>query len=200
MNSDRDVPELEDRCKNTVVAGQLNAEKPPEKDSTITFKIQWTDSRSHAVRNFESRVPFSPLEVSTENVDDPQKFHTAKEEKAPLEVFTPIFGQAYPNWYSKRQEGVSTPVPQTDFDSVTFKDIKISAVHRARLVIRHQPLLETIRKCIRYYPGEPLTGAEVEIHEPYSVLVHHMDNLEEAQSNPNLEYYFPSYCSWQLAD
>ena len=64
---------------------------------------------------------------------------------------------------------------------IAFEDITITLVVNTCIRINSEDLLEAIRGVIRYYPPNRLSGDTVEILEPYDVLVHHFDELEDLQ-------------------
>ena len=137
-------------------------------------------------RKFGSTVPFGPLEIATENVDQQTSLHSTSQGKPPLEVITPIWGLA--NSGSRIQ-----PISSQGM----LSDIKIRGVSKSSMIIRSQALLRALRKCITYYPSQPLTGYEIELKEPYAILIHHLDNIREMQARLKPEYcpislYYPN--------
>lgn len=91
------------------------------------------------------------------------------------------------NWpkSSKRSEEKKDPEsPKSPVQPpVKFEDVKISHVFDESVIIRSEALKETIRNCVKYYPLVLLTGENIEIFEPYEVLVHHIQELEKVQNN-----------------
>ena len=157
-----------------------------ERASSLVYKIEWEDDVSRTRQNFQSKVSFGPLEVTTENVDHPEPVRTTPKDKAPIEVITPIWGQE--TTYRDESDEIPGFRHRRIIKGVAFKDIKISRVGKAKMIIRSQPLLEAIRRCVTYFPSQTLTGDEVELVEPYPVLIHHLDNLAETQRQLEPEY------------
>ena len=60
---------------------------------------------------------------------------------------------------------------------VDIEDIETTSVSSGMIIIHSQPLLETLRAVITFYPFQNLTGDAVKIVEPYAVLVHHFSEL-----------------------
>ena len=71
--------------------------------------------------------------------------------------------------------------PRGEYAPIAFEDITITDVVNTYIRINSKDLLEAIRGVIRYYPPNRLSGDTVEIFEPYAVLVHHFDELEDLQ-------------------
>ena len=71
---------------------------------------------------------------------------------------------------------------------VTFEDLTITDVINTRIAINSKDLLESIRGVMKYYPPDRFSGDSVELREPYRVLVHHLDELEELQGRLGQEF------------
>ena len=68
--------------------------------------------------------------------------------------------------------------PKHKYEPVAFEDIKITDVFSTKIIIHSNELLEEIRGVVKYFPEQNISGGDVEIYEPYPVLVHHLDELE----------------------
>ncbi|KAI9766662.1 MAG: hypothetical protein M1839_004785 [Geoglossum umbratile] len=87
-------------------------------------------------------------------------------------------------------EGDSSPVIQMHTSAfgaswtkgpTSIKDVSIHSVGRSRVVIFSQALLRALRNVVTYYPSQNLAGDSVTVHEPYSVVIHHLDELKALQ-------------------
>ena len=83
---------------------------------------------------------------------------------------------------------VRPPPPRRRYAPVAFEDITITYVLRTRIIIHSEDLLEAIRGVVKYYPPFRLTGDSVEIMEPYAILVHHLEELEDLQGQLGKEF------------
>lgn len=183
-------------------ADEATVEDGSKEDSSLIYKIEWADDKSLTRQNFESKVSFGPLEIATENVDRQKHVHTTRGSKAPIEIITPIWGRAKKGFHNVLPDDYPSSAPEHSRErpskkrlpNVSFEDIKIRKVGKTKMIIRSQPLLETIRKCVTYYPGKSLTGDEVELEEPYPILIHHLDILEATQGEPDLGYSCSPCC------
>ena len=137
------------------------------------------------------RSPFGALEVTTENVDGPEPVMKPANDKPVFEVVTPIWGRAPPGYRASSGEEF-TAISDGRFDRVSFKD-SISKVGQTSLIIYSQPLLDAIRQSVKYFPRQTLTGNQVQMEEPYPVLIHHLDELEELQEQLDRKYEFFSH-------
>ena len=162
----------------------------PESHSSIIYKIEWGDDKNYTRQNFESTVPFGPLEVVTENVDHRRSTKTSLKGKVPLEIVTPVWGRAVSDVRdnSPDRDSGTRSKKRALKRRIAFQDIKIRKVGKTKMIIRSRRLLGVIRRCVTYYPEKPLTGKEVEFKEPYPVLIHHFNRLGEAQGKLDPEY------------
>ena len=186
-----------------------NDEDPKEERPapSIMYKVEFKDKLTGARENFESETPFKPLEVSSQNVDKEIQAQEASVGKAPLEIIIPIDGHSplsnegrknkkhgkkghgKHEDKDKKHDDKSKPVEhfKKPLDQIAFKDIKIWAVGKATMVIRSQLLLKALRQCVTYYPTQTLSGEEIEINEPFPIIVHHLDQIKTLEAKQELE-------------
>ncbi|KAI1774648.1 hypothetical protein F4818DRAFT_418514 [Hypoxylon cercidicola] len=63
-----------------------------------------------------------------------------------------------------------------------LRDPSISiSIHSTKLIVYSQPFLKVLRKFVEYYPGINLEAQSVAIDEPYCVIAHHLQELNEFQ-------------------
>ena len=149
-----------------------------EKDSPLIYKIEWEDKRFGRRQDFRSKSSFGPLEIATEDVDSPESVGNTTKIPA-IEVVTRIWGVSTPDTPEILADG--TKSPSAKFKRVKLQDINIRKVDKTRLVIHSQPLLKALRGCVKYFPGHTLTADNVELIEPYPILIHHLNELEGLQ-------------------
>ena len=152
-------------------------ETPAQKAPDFLYKLEWEDENTNVRQNFSSRSTFAPLDVPTEHVDH-QEIATAGNEVL-LEVVTPIWGPSSIDFRATSKKQKKQKEKQKS--NLRLEDIKITRVGKTRLIIRSPNLINIIRKCAAYFPNQPLAESEVILHEPYPILVHHLDKLEEAR-------------------
>ena len=151
------------------------------KSTSLMYKVEWRDELSKARRNFQSKDPFTPLEVATENVDIQESTYHVKDGKPAIEVITPVLGRALLGGRDPEVEDSSVRKPKGNVPA-KFEDISITKVRPTRLTIHSQELINLIHQCVEYYPEITFTGDRVVIYEPYCVLVHHIDKLRNLQA------------------
>ena len=149
-----------------------------ENESPLAYKIEWEDERSRRRQDFRSKSSFGPLEIATEDVDKPESVGNTTKNPA-IEIVTRIWGVCTPNTQEVLADG--TKSPSAKFQRVKLQDINIGKVGKTRLVIHSQPLLKALRGCVEYFPGHTLTADNVELIEPYPILIHHLGELEGLQ-------------------
>ena len=148
-------------------ANNPQSSKPP---TTVLYRIEWKDTISDRRQNFESETPFENLEITTENVDKATHMETSNDKPA-FEVVTSISGVVS-----------SANVGARMNDSLRFSDISISSAGIPTLTIYSKALLDVIRDVVQYYPYYNLAGDTLVIEEPYEVLVHHFEKLENVRA------------------
>ncbi|KAI3533945.1 hypothetical protein CSPX01_12426 [Colletotrichum filicis] len=65
----------------------------------------------------------------------------------------------------------------------TMDDKVIRGIDSSRIIIHSPYLSELIRDTVDYYPGQNLTGETILIHEPYGVLLHYWEKLNQTHSS-----------------
>ena len=158
--------------------GSFEVEEWSEKDSPLGYKIEWEDEKIGRRQDFRSKSSFGPLEIATEDVDSPESVGNTTKNPA-IEVVTRIWGVLTPNSPDILADGTKSPSAKSK--RVKLQDINIAKVGKTRLVIHSQPLLKALRGCVKYFPGHTLTADNVELIEPYPILILHLDELEGLQ-------------------
>lgn len=75
-------------------------------------------------------------------------------------------------------------------DQGILRDPTVSvSIHSTKLVVYSQRFLKVLRKFVQYYPGINLEAQSVTIEEPYCVVAHHLQELNEFQEThrPQIE-------------
>ena len=83
--------------------------------------------------------------------------------------------EAEKNSDEKQQSPNATSVAKKT--STLPEDFKRSSVASRKIIIFSMKLINALRDVIDYYPGCTLLGEEVDVHEPYCMLVHYKDKL-----------------------
>ena len=160
----------------------FEVEGSSERDSPLIYKIEWEDEKIGRRQDFRSKSSFGPLETATEDVDSPGSVGNTTKNPA-IEVVTRIWGVLTLNTPGIGADG--TKSPSAKFQRVKLQDINIGKVDKTRLVIHSRPLLKALRECVKYFPGNTLTADNIELIEPYPILIHHLDELEGLQDQLN---------------
>ncbi|KAL9040175.1 MAG: hypothetical protein Q9214_004591 [Letrouitia sp. 1 TL-2023] len=147
----------------------------------LVHKIEWVDDVSRFIKNFQSEVPFDSLKVDADDVD------TQESDKPPFEIVTRVWGSADSNLREASQETNALNMPTPPPGPTGIKDVKIRKIGRTRMIIRSQRLLKIIRGCVKYFPAKTLSSDAIELYKPYDLLIHHLDSLEEAGKDQDLE-------------
>jgi hypothetical protein len=183
---------------STVTTGDAERIAEPPSVPAILYKIEWTqDDDGVKQPPFESDTPFENLQV-TASID--QGSLSDKRSKPVVEIVTKINGintllrgQIFEDLeISLGSAGQETPKDATKDDAdtsqnptpiekkknlVRLEDVAITKIGTTKMIIHSLPLLQALRSLVVYYPDQYLTGEEVEISEPYAILVHHIDEL-----------------------
>ncbi|MCJ1306786.1 hypothetical protein MMC25_000429 [Agyrium rufum] len=67
-----------------------------------------------------------------------------------------------------------------------------SFTQETQLIIRSEKLLNSLRAVVTYSPGKTLLGRDISFPEPYQLLVHHQEDLEQYKSQ-HPPYHSPEY-------
>lgn len=179
---------------------QTSSEEP----ISILYKVKWEDTlEASRTQDFQSEDPIGPLEVTTESFDGTTLITNPSSSEPAIEVVTSIEGKAPKTARITDDEVViledsdsSTrsrssdrsryhrrrprppKLPKHKYEPVAFEDIKITDVFSTKIIIHSNDLLQEIRGVVKYFPEQNISGEDVEIFEPYPVLVHHLDELE----------------------
>ena len=157
----------------------VEVEGSSEIDCPLVYKFEWTDDNIGRRQDFRSKFSFGPLEVATEDVDRSESVGNTTKTPA-IEVVTRIGGVLARNAPEIMPDGMKSPSAKSK--RIKLQDINIDKVDKTRLVIHSQPLLKALRECVKYFPGQTLTADNVELIEPYPILIHHLDELEGLQN------------------
>ena len=69
---------------------------------------------------------------------------------------------------------LSKTVPPIEFG----KDFMLESFTKPSLALNSQSILKVLRRVVNYYPSQTLTGMQISVEHPYSVIFHHYNELE----------------------
>ena len=174
------------------------------------YRLEWLDrSTSEGKQTFVSTIPFEPLVVHSNSEQSSRPEQADGPNQPAFEVITTVRGRVLTQ--DKDQNSFDGKSDENDNESgsqsssnesdteastsrfrtkrgglksvVSFHDIRVTSVVGKKLVIYSQPLLELLRSCVTYYPGQMMTGHIAEVHEPFEVLCHHVNDFEDTISS-----------------
>ena len=167
----------------------------PTSAPPILYKLEWTDENGVKQPPFKSNSPFDKLEVTASTEETSVDGNRTK---PVLEIVTNITGtnkllrgqilEDLKNTLGSTSQETLKESPTDANESlrrnatgkkieIPLDDVAITKIGTSKMIIHSLPLLQALRSVVLYYPDQYLTGEEVEIQEPYSVIVHHMREL-----------------------
>ena len=115
-----------------------------ENDSPLVHKIEWEDDAYGRRQDFRSKFSFGPLEIATEDVDNPESVGN-RTKKPAIEVVTRIWGivTAAPDTLAGEMKS-----PSAKSKRIALQDISFGKIDKTKLVIHSQPPLKALRQCV----------------------------------------------------
>ena len=77
------------------------------------------------------------------------------------------------------QSRPETPILDSSVEA--FRELSIIGIKSTTIVILSEQLRDAIRGCVKYHPSMNWSGDVSEIIEPFTVLVHHFEDLQGLQ-------------------
>lgn len=121
----------------------------------VVHKVEYRHVSSNAVVFEEESDRFSPFK--------------SPPEQPVLEVITVAFTAQAKSPYSYRQDTVKPP--------------PIHSMGNKYIMINSAAVINALRAVVEYYPGQNLIGDSITMAEPYAILVHHQEELEQYRQN-----------------
>ena len=132
----------------------------------VNYKLRWLDNDGDLLKTFESDVPFS---LQLPNRSLPSRDEAAKiKTETILEIEQTVKGphsSMETFGYAIRRELVD--------------DIVIGELQPTKIIIHSKLLIGAISDTVPYYPSQALNGETITITEPFAVLMHYLDDLED---------------------
>lgn len=219
---DSEEPKARSETGSGASAAADKQQTSSEEPMSILYKVRWEDTvESSRTQEFQSEDPIGPLEVTTETFEGTTLITNPSSSEPAIEVVTSIEGRAPKtariiddevvtldesdsstrsrssdrSRYRRRRAGRSKPTKHK-YEPVAFEDIKITDVFSTSIIIHSNDLLQEIRGVVKYFPEQNLSGEDVQIFEPYNILVHHLDELEALHGDLSQRFdsLAPTYC------
>ena len=129
----------------------------------VRYRLDYCEPQGSLIKRFESSNPFEGLKASGRAVKTETK---ASEPDVILEVVTKAIGPVRARYLNLE-----------DPEMQDVHNIAIEEFQSTKIILHSACLIETIRKAVSYYPSQAMTGETMTVVEPYSVLMHHLDDL-----------------------
>ena len=152
--------------------GEANSAKVTDKTQPVSYYVEYWDKGDHSIANVSWSKPF---DLAAE-----RKYLTPPKQSSVFDVTTIL----------------STSIPGDGFRLRSEKDALLKkgivnnpsidiSVSMSKMTIYSQAILRAIAAVAAYYPSVDLTRGPVTLYEPYTIIAHYLQELEDYQAACN---------------